>query len=91
MRLGDYPIETHIVVLDQRADASQARLEGWKRVRRFLRDVQQHLDNIDEPLLLGCGLSTGSKCGSSSQVSHKNLVPLVSRHLMEVVFEGCQT
>jgi len=46
-------------VFDQGTDASQTGLEGWKCVGRFLRNVDQHLDHIDKPLFLGCGLSSG--------------------------------
>jgi hypothetical protein len=52
-------IPTDIIVFDQSVDASQTRLERWERIGRFLRNVQQHLDDIDEPLFLGCGSSAG--------------------------------
>ena len=40
---------------------------------------------------LAVGRQKDQKCGSSNLVSHKNLVPLASHHLMEVVSGWCQT
>ena len=48
---------THIVVFDERSDASQTRFEGRKCIGRLLSDIEEHLRGIDNPLSLRCGES----------------------------------
>ena len=42
------------VMFDEGVDKAQSRLEGGKRIRRFLRDVQQYFDTTRRFFRLCC-------------------------------------